>query len=411
MPQSDPLIIMVVGGFLAALGLGMLAHKLRLSPVLGYLAAGIVMSPHTPGFAADPELAVELADLGLILVMFGIGLKFSPARMGKFRWAVLPCALAQMLAVTLAGYGLAVLAGLPAAERLLFGFCLCLASAVVALRMLEDRHMMASSAGRLALCWLMVQGLCAVFVLVAVAAIGQHQASSGGGQSAVRIIGLKAAELAVFGAIMLIVARRILPGLLVLVARSKSRELFSLAVFATGLTVAAIAHAMLGAGFALGAFFAGLVLSETDLSHRAAEDLLPLRNAFSVLFFLAIGMLFDPRILASSPWTVAGMAALVVIGNCGAIFGLATLLRLPLGEKLLLAAGLAQIGEASFLISSFSHWVDLIGDDTHALIAAGAVVTILINPFLVHAAAFAARRGAAASGYKAPPNAGLATSD
>lgn len=403
MVESEPLIAIVVGGIVAAFALGFLAHKLRISPIVGYLLAGVLIGPYTPGFAANADLAGELADLGVILIMFGIGLKFSPRQLMECPWTILPCAAAQMLIVTALGYGFAMLIGLRGAEAVIFGFCLCLASTVVLLRTLEDRRLALSPVGNAALCWLIVQDLVAVLALVVISVIAQHKTAGAVSTNAIiRSIGIKSAELAAFAFIMLVVGRRILPGLLVFIAKAKSRELFSLGVFAIALGIAYSANAIFGAGFALGAFFAGLVLNEAELSQRAAEDMLPLRNAFAVLFFVSVGMLFDPRIVVTHSWVILGVLALVIAGNGGAVLLLTTLMRIPPGQRPVLAAGLAQIGEFSFLISGFSLSLGLMSEQTHMLIAAAALIAIALNPFIGYAITFFAGRGTIKAVEKAP---------
>jgi CPA2 family monovalent cation:H+ antiporter-2 len=401
MVETEPLIAIVVGGIVAAFALGFLAHRLRISPIVGYLLAGVVMGPYTPGFAADPYLAAELADLGVILIMFGIGLKFSPRQLMECPWVILPCALAQMLIVTALGYGFAMLIGLPVTEGVIFGFCLCIASTVVLLHTLEDQRLSLSPAGNAALCWLIVQDLIAVLGLVVISVIAQNKGAASG-NAIIRSIGIKSAELAAFAFIMLVVGRRILPGLLVFIAKAKSRELFSLGVFAIALGIAYSANAIFGAGFALGAFFAGLVLNEAELSQRAAEDMLPLRNAFSVLFFVSVGMLFDPQIVVTHGWVILGVLALIIAGNGGAVLLLTTLMRIPPGQRPVLAAGLAQIGEFSFLISGFSLTLGLMSEQTHMLIAAAALIAIALNPFIGHTVAFFANRSAMKAVEKSP---------
>jgi CPA2 family monovalent cation:H+ antiporter-2 len=372
---------------------------------VGYLLAGVLIGPHTPGIVADAGLAGELADLGVILIMFGIGLKFSPRQIMEYRWVVLPCALAQMMIVTLLGYSFAALIGLPLTEGVIFGFCLSIASTVVLLRTLEDRHLVHSPVGSAALCWLIVQDLIAVLALVVISVIAQHKGVGTGAAASkaiIRSIGIKSAELAAFAFIMLVVGRRILPGLLVFIAKAKSRELFSLGVFAIALGIAYAANALFGAGFALGAFFAGLVLNEAELSQRAAEDMLPLRNAFAVLFFVSVGMLFDPMIMVTQTWVVLSVLALIIAGNGTVVLLLTTLTRLSLSQRLVLAAGLAQIGEFSFLISGFSLGLGLMSERTHMLIAAAALIAIAINPFIGHAVAYIANRGTMTSVEKDP---------
>jgi CPA2 family monovalent cation:H+ antiporter-2 len=383
---------MVVGGIVAAFVLGFIAHKLGISPIVGYLSAGVLIGPYTPGFVGDVDMAGELAELGVILIMFGMGLKFSPEKLAERRWVALPCAFGQLGLVTLLGLALGRFIGLETIEALIFGFCLSVASTIVLLRTLDDQRLSASPAGQLAMCWLIVQDLTAVFVVVAMPIVS-HQVSAAtfDGHALVRAIGVKSAELSLFAIIMLVVGRRILPAFLVFIARARSRELFSLGVFAFALGIAFAAHKIFGATFALGAFVAGMVLNEAELSHRAAEDLTPLRDAFAVLFFVSVGMLFDPRIIVTQTWTVLAVLAVVIAGNGGAVWLMTTLLKLPVAQKLVLASGLAQIGEFSFLISGFGLSLGLISEQTHVLITAGALLAITLNPVVQKAVQLAGR--------------------
>jgi CPA2 family monovalent cation:H+ antiporter-2 len=276
MVNSDPLVTMVVGGIVAAFILGFLAHKLRISPIVGYLLAGVLIGPYTTGFVADGELATELAELGVILIMFGVGLKFSPAKLMEYRWVALPCALGQMTLVTAIGFGVASLLGIGWVEGLILGFSLSIASTIVLLRSLENGGHLASPAGHLAVSWLIVQDFVAVLALVAMSTIVVTGGDVGGDSTQiVQAVGIKAAELVLFVLAMLVIGRRVIPWLVVFIARARSRELFSLGVFAIALGIAYAAHAVFGVSFALGAFLAGLALNEADISHRAAEDLLP----------------------------------------------------------------------------------------------------------------------------------------
>lgn len=405
MAESDPLIRMIVGGIVAAFALGFLAHRLRISPIVGYLLAGVLIGPYTPGFIADPDLAAELSELGVILIMFGIGLKFSPRQLAAVRWVIIPCALGQMAIVTALGYAFATLIKLPATEAIIFGFCLSVASTVVLLRALEDRHLSQSPAGDAALCWLIVQDLVAVLALVVISVIAQHKgAGAASGNLIIRSIGVRCAELAAFAFIMLVVGRRILPGLLVFIAKAKSRELFSLGVFAIALGIAYLAKTLFGAGFALGAFFAGLVLNEAELSQRAAEDMLPLRNAFSVLFFVSAGMLFDPNIVMTHGWVILGVMAIIILGNGGAVLLLTTAARVPPEQRQVLAPGLAQAGEFSFLISGLGMSLGLVSEEAQMLIAAAALIAIALNPLLHYATDFvmSSSVGAAPAAEKTP---------
>ncbi len=390
--SSDPLVTMVVGGIVAAFALGFVAHKLRISPIVGYLLAGVLIGPYTPGFAANADLAGELADLGVILIMFGVGLRFSPAELMEYRWIALPCALGQMGLVTGLGFALAAFLGFSWVEGLVFGFALSIASTVVLLRSLEDRRETTSPAGHLAVSWLIVQDIAAVFALVVMSTIaaqdGDFPVHSG---SVAKAVALKAAELGGFVLVTAVIGRRLLPALLVFIARSRSRELFSLGVFAIALGIAYAAQALFGASFALGAFVAGLVLNEADISHRAAEELIPLRDAFAVLFFVSVGMLFDPHILIRQSWTILAVFTVVVLGNGGAALLMTTLMRVPLAQRAILASGMAQIGEFSFLIGGTALSAGLISDEIYGLISAGAVLAIAVNPLIRQTARFLTR--------------------
>jgi CPA2 family monovalent cation:H+ antiporter-2 len=396
--EIDPLVSMVVAGIVAAFLLGFIAHKLHLSPVVGYLLAGVAIGPHTPGFQADIDLARELADLGVVLILFGVGLKFSPRRLMEYRWLAVPGALGQMVLVTMLGLAAASLLGMGLGEGLILGFSLSVASTLVLLRALENRQEIDTPGGHLAASWLIVQGIAAMLVLVMMSAIAELNAAGlrGAGEVA-RTMGIKAVELAIFILIMLVIGRRLLPGALVLIARARSRELFSLGVFAVALGIAYAVQAIFGASFALGAFVAGMVLNEADLSHRAAEDLLPLRDAFSVLFFVSLGMLFDPQILVAQRWTVIALMAIIIAGNGLATWLITTLMRIPSEQRLLLAGGLAQIGELSFLVCGTGVALDMVSEGTHSLVAALALLTIAINPLLLLTLRLVANRSEIAS--------------
>jgi CPA2 family monovalent cation:H+ antiporter-2 len=381
--DTDPLVSMVVAGIVAAFLLGFIAHKLRLSPIVGYLLAGVAMGPHTPGFQADIDLARELADLGVILILFGVGLKFSPRKLMEYRWLAVPGALGQMALVTMLTLAVASLLGMGLGEALILGLSLSIASPLVLLRALENRQETDTPGGHLAVSWLIVQGIAAILVLVMMSAIAQLDAAGTASASVVaRAMGIKAVELAIFVLIMLVIGRRLLPAALVLIAKARSRELFSLGVFAVGLGIAYAAQAIFGASFALGAFVAGMVLNEADLSHRAAEDLLPLRDAFSVLFFVSVGLLFDPQILLTQRWTVIALMMIIIAGNGLAAYLITTLMRVPLEQRILLAGGIAQIGEFSFLICATGFAFGIVSESTHSLVAAVALLTIAINPLL-----------------------------
>jgi CPA2 family monovalent cation:H+ antiporter-2 len=288
-----------------------------------------------------------------------------------------------MTLVTAIGFGVASLLGIGWVEGLILGFSLSVASTIVLLRSLEDGGYLASPAGHLAVSWLVVQDIAAVLALVVMSTIAVNAGNPGGDSTEiVQAVGIKAAELALFVLAMLVIGRRVMPWLVVFIARARSRELFSLGVFAIALGIAYAAHAVFGASFALGAFLAGLVLNEADISHRAAEDLLPLRDAFAVLFFVSVGMLFDPQILITQSWTIAAFMAVIFFGNGVVAFLMASLLHVPLEQRGVLAGGLAQIGEFSFLICGTAVALELISDETHALVAACALLSIALNPLV-----------------------------
>ncbi len=391
MTEPDPLVTMVVGGVVAAFAFGFLAHRLKLSPIIGYLAAGVVIAHYAPGVAVDFDLASELAQFSVILIMFGMGLKFSPGKLIECRWIALPCALGQMTVVILLGLGFGWLLGLSSIEALILGFSFSIASTVVLLRTLDVNDLAGVAAGRLATCWLLVQDLTAVFVVVLMPVLAQHGDGAVGGTSVLHAIASKALELVLFTIIMIVIARRLLPGLLVFIAQARSRELFSLGVFAIGLGIAFAAEKLFGMNFALGAFVAGLVLNESELSHRAAEDLTPFRDAFAVLFFVSVGMLFNVQLVLAQSWTILTILAVIIIGNGGAAFLMMMVMRVPLEQRLATAGGLAQIGEFSFLISGFALSLGLLSDDTQALVTAGILISITLNPLVRQALQLAAR--------------------
>ncbi len=382
MAEPDGLITFIVGGIVTAFGLGLLAHRLRIPPVVGYLLAGIIIGPHTPGFVAEGGLARQIADIGIILIMFGLGLKFSLSALLAFRWRPLAGATLQMLAVTGVGTLLGKTLGLSLQESVIFGFSLSIASTVVLLRALEDAALLTRKTGGMAVCWVLVQDVAAILALVAMPTIARASTGEVPPEAVLKTLALTAGQVALFILLMLVLGRRLLPPLLTFLIRARLRELFSLGVFAIALGVAFLAHKVFGVSFALGAFFAGLVLNEADLSHRATEDMLPLRDAFGVLFFVSMGMLFDPTVFATHGWAICAVIVVVIFGNGLASFIVTSWLRLPMRQRLIVAAGIAQIGEFSFLLSGFALGLGLIAPQTQALILAGALVAIAVNPLL-----------------------------
>ena len=388
MLHDTALIVTIAGGIGLAFVLGMLAQRLRLPPLVGYLLAGIVAGPYTPGFVADVALAQQLAEIGVILLMFGVGVHFSLDDLLAVRRIAVPGAVVQIVVATALGGVVAHLWGWSWTTGIVFGLCLSVASTVVLLRALEDRGVLDSVDGRIAIGWLIVEDLATVLVLVLLPALavslGGHTTVSVSG-SVLTTLALTLAKVVVFVALMVIVGRRVVPWLLERVARTGSRELFTLAVLAVAIGVAVGAARLFGVSFALGAFVAGMVVNGTDLSHEAAADSLPLQDAFAVLFFVAVGMLFDPGILLRHPLQVLAVVTIVMIGKSLAAFFIVLAFRRPLHTALTISASLAQIGEFSFILASLALALGLVPAEAQNLIVAGALLSIGLN-----AAAFAA---------------------
>jgi CPA2 family monovalent cation:H+ antiporter-2 len=381
MPHADNLILTLVGGFVLAFVFGMLANRLKLSPLVGYLVAGVVVGPYTIGFVADTELAPQLAEIGVILLMFGVGLHFSLADLMEVRRIAIPGALVQIGAATGLGWGLGRLMGMGDLEAALMGFALSVASTVVLLRALEERKQVRTEVGRIAMGWLIVEDLVIVLALVVLPLL---VAGAGEAVSAVemaRSIGWTLLKVAGFVAFMLVVGTRVLPWLLIRIAHTRSRELFTLGVLAIALGIAWAAYQLFHS-FALGAFLAGLVLSSSPLGHNAAERSLPLRDAFAVLFFVSVGMLFDPNILLREPLGVLGVLGIVIVGKSAAALAITTLFRLDRATSLTVAAALAQIGEFSFILAALAVSLGGMSPETRDLILAAALLSISLNPFV-----------------------------
>ena len=371
----------------AALGFGlvfgMLAIRLRLPALVGYLAAGVLIGPATPGFVADVQLASQLAEIGVMLLMFGVGLHFSLGDLLDVKKIALPGALLQITVATLMGMGLAHWWGWGLGAGLVFGLALSVASTVVLLRALEDRGQLDSFNGRIAVGWLVVEDLVTVLMLVLLPAL----AGPLGGNSEVEgslwmALGTTLLQVGAFIAFMLLVGRKLFPWFLWRVAKTNSRELFTLSVIAAAVGIAYGSSELFGVSFALGAFFAGMVLRESDLSHRAAEESLPLRDAFSVLFFVSVGMLFDPMVLVDSPLKVLGVVAVIIFGKSIAAMLLVLALRYPLNTAITVSASLAQIGEFSFILAALGISLGLMPQEGQSLILAGAIISIAVNPLL-----------------------------
>ncbi|HZQ73214.1 MAG TPA: cation:proton antiporter [Burkholderiales bacterium] len=374
------LVSTIAVSFGLAMVFGYAAARLRMPPMIGYLLAGIVIGPFTPGFVADVALARELADVGVMLLMFGVGLHFSLGDLLQVRRIAVPGALIQMAAATALGAGTALLWGWSPGAALVLGLALSVASTVVLLRMLESRGALNSGNGHIAVGWLVVQDLAMVLVLVLLPPFA-HMHSEGVALALALTIG----KVAAFFVLMLVAGRRLLPRLLWFMARTGSRELFTLCVVAAAVGVAYVAAALFEVSFALGAFFAGMMMRESELSHRAAEQSLPLRDAFAVLFFVSVGMLFDPRILLQDPGKLLATAAIVVVGTPLVAMALVLSFRYPLNSALMIGASLAQIGEFSFILAALGTSLGLLPAEGQSLVIAAAILSIALNPLLFSA--------------------------
>jgi monovalent cation:H+ antiporter-2, CPA2 family len=379
----------------AALGLaliiGFIAARLKLPPLVGYLIAGIVIGPATPGFVADIELSGQLAEIGVMLLMFGVGLHFSLEDLLAVRRIALPGAIVQIAVATLLGTAVTALWGWSLAAGIVFGLALSVASTVVLLKALENRGMLETVNGRIAVGWLVVEDLVTVLVLVLLPPLsiwlGGHQqrhALEAGDRNLLTTLALTLGQVAVFIALMLIVGRRLFPKLLWQIARTGSRELFTLCVVAAAVGIAYSSAELFGVSFALGAFFAGMVMRESPLSYRAAEESLPLRDAFSVLFFVSVGMLFEPQVLIREPLHVFVVVAIIIFGKSLAAFFLVLLFRYPINTALTVSASLAQIGEFSFILAGLGKSLGLMPAEGQSLILAGAIISIALNPLVFH---------------------------
>ena len=386
MPHDVSLIATLATAFGLALVLGFIAERLKLPALVGYLLAGISLGPFTPGFVADAGIAAQLSEIGVMLLMFGVGLHFSLDDLLAVRRIAVPGAVVQMTAATALGLALATWWGWSFGEGLVFGLALSVASTVVLLKALEARGVLDSMNGRIGVGWLVVEDLAMVLVLVLLpplaGMLGSPTATAPHDMPLWRTIGLTLLQVGAFIALMLMVGRRVLPWLLWQVARTGSRELFTLAVVAAAVSIAFGAAGLFGVSFALGAFFAGMVMRESEFSHRAAEESLPLRDAFSVLFFVSVGMLFDPMVLAKMPWHVLGVIGIIIVGKSVAAAVLVIAFRYPLNTALIVAASLAQIGEFSFILAALGRSLGLLSAEGQSLILAGALISIALNPFV-----------------------------
>ncbi|AZB99277.1 sodium:proton antiporter [Acinetobacter pittii] len=388
MPHDVDLIILLAVGFGVALIFGYIAARLRLPPLIGYLIAGIIISPNTPGIEADIHLANQLAELGVMFLMFGVGMHFSLKDLLLVRRIALPGAILQIAVATLLGIGVSMLWGWSFGSALVFGLSLSCASTVVLLKALGDRGLLDSVNGKIAVGWLLVEDLVMVLVLVllpATAVLLGGKAPAGADGNIWLTLGITLLKVIGFITFMLIVGKRVVPIIMQFVARLGSRELFTLTVVAAAVSIAYGSYAIFGVSMALGAFFAGMVVKESDFSHRAEEETLPLREIFSILFFVSVGMLFDPHILVESPLHILAVIAIIMVGKTLAAMALVLFFRYPINTALTVGASLAQIGEFSFILATLGVSLGLLSLEAQNLILAGALFSITLNSFIFSA--------------------------
>ncbi|ABA59505.1 Kef-type potassium/proton antiporter, CPA2 family [Nitrosococcus oceani ATCC 19707] len=388
MLHSSPLITTLAVALGLALALGFLAERIKLPALVGYLLAGILISPSTPGFVADIEIARQLAEIGIMLLMFGVGLHLSLEELLAVRKIALPGAVLQIAITTSLSTSIAIAWGWELGNAMVFGLTLSVASTVVLLKALETRSILDSVNGRIAVGWIVVEDITMVLVLVFLPPLAGWLDGDGTNNQGLELgwtLGITLTKVTVFAALMLIVGRRFFPWLLWQVADTGSRELFTLCVVAAAVSIAYGATTLFGVSFALGAFFAGMVLRESELSHRAAAESLPLRDAFAVLFFVSVGVLFDPIILIEQPLKVLTVVAIIIIGKPLAAATLILAFRYPLNTAFTISAGLAQIGEFSFILAGLGVSLGLLTMEGQSLILAGAITSIALNPMVFKA--------------------------
>ncbi|MCF9045516.1 cation:proton antiporter [Acinetobacter nectaris] len=390
MPHHVDLIVLLALGFGLALFFGYIAARLRLPPLVGYLIAGIAISPNTSGPVGEIALANQLAELGVMFLMFGVGMHFSLKDLLEVRRIALPGAILQILVATLLGVGVASFWGWSFGSALVFGLTLSCASTVVLLKALGDRGLLDSVNGKIAVGWLLVEDLVMVLVLVLLPAVavllgGKSLAGQETTSSLIWTITLTLLKVSGFIAFMLIIGKRLVPMIMSFVVRLGSRELFTLTVVACAVSIAYGAYAVFGVSMALGAFFAGMVVKESDFCHRAEEELLPLREVFAILFFVSVGMLFDPRIILEQPLHILSVIAIITLGKTLAAMALVLFFRYPLNTALTVGASLAQIGEFSFILAALGISLGLLTTEAQNLILAGALFSITLNSFMFYA--------------------------
>jgi CPA2 family monovalent cation:H+ antiporter-2 len=384
MHHNTPLISTIVVGLVLAFVFGVLVQRIRISPLVGYLLAGVVMGPFTPGYVADQNIANELAEIGIILLMFGVGLHFSLKDLWSVRAIALPGAVVQITAATVMGWGLGWILGWSTDKGIMFGLALSTASTVVLLRAMQERRLIDTERGRIAVGWLIVEDIACVLTLVMLPPLAGlmkgHAAGDMDVASLVWPLAITLGKLVTFVVLMLVVGRRVIPWLLHYVAHTGSRELFRLAVFAISLGVAFGAAILFDVSFALGAFFAGMILSESELSQRAASETLPLRDAFAVLFFVSVGMLFDPSIIVKEPLPLLATLFIILFGKSVAAYAIVRMFGHSNSTALTISASLAQIGEFSFILVGLGVSLSLMTERGRDLVLAGSIISIMLNP-------------------------------
>jgi CPA2 family monovalent cation:H+ antiporter-2 len=405
MPHHTPLISTIVAALVLAFILGAIANRFRVSPLVGYLLAGVAIGPFTPGYVADQGVAKDLAEIGIILLMFGVGLHFTLQDLLSVRTIAIPGALVQITSATVLGLGLAWVLGWTVAAGLVFGLALSVASTVVLLRALQQRRLVETERGRIAVGWLVVEDFATILALVLLPTLASIVRDSSGASATDLVVSIlfTLAKVAAFVAVMLIVGRRVIPLVMHYVAHTGSRELFRLAVLAIALGVAFGASQLFDVSFALGAFFAGIMLAESELSQRAASEILPLRDAFAVLFFVSVGMLVNPMIVVNDPLALLATLLIVILGKSAAAYAIVRAFGHPASTALTISASLAQIGEFSFILAALGVGLGLLPERGQDLILAAAIISILLNPALFVALdRVLAKRGAAAQGAEVP---------
>jgi CPA2 family monovalent cation:H+ antiporter-2 len=381
----DTLITTLVAAIVLAFVFAFIAQRLKFSPIIGYLLAGVAVGPYTPGFEADTNLALQLSEIGVILLMFGVGLKISVEDIWSVRWIAIPGAIAHTLLVAVVGTAVGMLFGQPMDEAILLGSALSIASTIVFFRALEDRKLMKTEEGRVGVSWLLVEDLLIVIAIVILPALVWATTNEGAIPLTrlLAALGVTFAKIAAFVALMLVIGARFFPWLIVKIAHTRSRELLSLGTLALALGVAWIAYAFFDASFALGAFLGGLALNGSRFSHRVAEDSLPLRDTFAVLFFVAVGMLFDPFSVLRQPLALAVIVFVVIGAKAALAYWPLRMMGQSRPASALIALGTAQIGEFSFVLANLGRELDVMSAETYNLILTASLISIAVNPFLL----------------------------